>query len=107
LQDCIEVEDPGLENLFSAEGKQLACECRIAFGGIADLFESFVRRCVPVSSSEQAVGVTLDDGEDVVEVVSNTSGELADGLEFLGMAELGLKAENVGDVGAVTVDDLT
>ena len=39
----------------------------------------------------QQVGVALDDGEDVVEIMGDAGGELADGFHFLRVAELGLE----------------
>ena len=42
------------------------------------------------AAGEQAIRVALDDGQDVVKIVGHASGQLADGLELLGMAELGL-----------------
>jgi len=36
--------------------------------------------------------MTVDDGEDVVEIVRHTAGKLADGLHFLRLAELFLQA---------------
>jgi len=42
--------------------------------------------------------VAMNDREEVVEIMGDAAGELADGLHFLGLAELGLEAETLGDV---------
>ena len=39
-----------------------------------------------------------DDGQQIVEVVSHTGGELADGLHFLGLAQLGFQTPLVGRI---------
>src|SRR5262245_35950668 len=52
------------------------------------------------------MGMALDNGQDVVEVVRHTGGELADGFELLRMAQLRFQAKPFRDVGAVTVNDL-
>ena len=43
-------------------------------------------------------GVALDDGEQVVEVVRDARGELADGLHLLRLPELVLEMQPLGDV---------
>ena len=50
--------------------------------------------------------MALDDGEDVVEVVRDTGGKLADGFEFLGVTKLVLQIDALGGVVAVAMDDL-
>src|SRR6202035_3764905 len=47
----------------------------------------------------QEVAVAQDDGEQVVEVVGEASGQLADGLHLLALAEPRLEPLTVGDVG--------
>ena len=47
---------------------------------------------------EQNLGVAADDDEQIVEVVSDASGEAADGFHFLGLAELVFEDAAFGDV---------
>ena len=69
-------------------------------------FKAFAVERVAGAPGEQAIRIPLDDGEDVVEIVGDARGQLADGLQLLGMAELGLQIEHVRNVRPVTVDDL-
>ena len=43
-------------------------------------------------------GVSLDDGQDVVDVVRHAGGQLADRLHFLRLAQLRLQRQPFGDV---------
>ena len=54
----------------------------------------------------QQFGVSLDDGEDVVEVVSDARRQLAHGLHFLRLAQLRFEVEPVGHIKRVTLHDL-
>src|SRR5271155_1555175 len=47
---------------------------------------------------EHALGVSADDHEEIVEVVSDAAGEAADGFHFLGLAELVFEKAAGGDV---------
>ena len=40
------------------------------------------------AAGQQQRGMAVDDGEDVVEIVGDAAGELADGFHFLGLAQL-------------------
>ncbi len=58
-----------------------------ALGGLGDLLRGTRRRFIKFGRAEERC-VAVDDGENVVEVVRDAAGELADGLHFLRLAEL-------------------
>ena len=60
----------------------------------------------PSCGGMQQIGVALDDGEDVVEIMGDARRELADGFHFLRVPELGLQLFHFGDVRAVAMDHL-
>src|SRR5262249_22486704 len=52
------------------------------------------------------LGVSLDDGEDVVEIVRYTGRELTDTLQLLRVPKLSFQIQHVRDVRAVAMHDL-
>src|SRR6185295_12216816 len=52
------------------------------------------------------VRVTLNDGEDVIEIVRHSGRQLANRFELLDMPKLRFEAEALGRVAAVAVDNL-
>jgi hypothetical protein len=72
-----------------------SCRVKVAARPTAaeiSLIDSQISRSNQVSCSKQA-GVPLDDRHDVIEVVRNPGGELADRIHLLQLAELSLQAE--------------
>ena len=87
-----------LERLAPAEGEQPAGEVGAALGRHADRFGERAQ----LSSVElvgEHVGIEQDRGEQIVEVVRDAAGELADRLHALRLRELRLGALLFGDVG--------
>ena len=88
---AVEVERARVDNLLAAKSEQLAREAGGALGGLLDLVGGGERLRIERRQAEQR-GVAEDDGEDVVEIVRDAAGELADGLHFLRLAELFFEA---------------
>ena len=80
----------GLDELAAAEGEQLARQPGGALGGLRDLLRGTRAGVVQIGHRQQRC-VAVDDGEDVVEIVRDAAGELADGLHFLRLAQLFLQ----------------
>ena len=87
--DLVEVQRPRLHDVAAGEGQQLTGELGRAFGGELDLPDVIADR-LPVD--RQAIlgyllvderRVVRDDGEQVVEVVGDPAGELAQALQPL------------------------
>ena len=74
-----------------------------AFGGIGDLFERPQRGALGRTLVKQRFRIPLDDGQDVVEIMSHAGSQLAHRFELLGVPELGFEVENVRHVGAVAM----
>ena len=71
---------PDGEHLFAPEREQLAREVAAAARRLLDLAQIAPGRAAVAGLGEQQVGVALDDHQDVVEVVGDAAGEVADGL---------------------------
>src|SRR6185503_12197567 len=92
LDDVVEVEDAGHEDLLAAEGEQLPGEGGGAVPGLEDLGDLAAGGVAVVEAGDHELGVADDDEQEVVEVVGDAAGEAADGLHLLGLAELLLEA---------------
>ena len=99
--DFVHVQLLGLDELAAAEGEQLPRQPGGAFGGLGDLLGGFSRRLVRLAAAEQR-GVALNDGENVVEIVRDAAGELADGFHLLRLAQLLLQLPLRRDVAEQT-----
>ena len=83
----VEVDDARLQHLLAAEGEKLARERGGAIGSA--MMTSLCAAGVALREHvEQKLGVALDDHQEIVEVVSDATGEAADGFHFLRLAEL-------------------
>ena len=83
--DRVHVPDGGLHRLAAAEGEELVCELGAARRRRADRRDLVPTFLAPCRLEEAAVAE--DDLQQVVEVVRDAAGELADRLEPLGVAE--------------------
>ena len=84
----IEVERTGLDDLLAAEGEELAGEGGCAFAGLADFLGAVPQGAVGIEAAGEEIGIAIDDGEQVIEIVSDTAGEASDAFQFLRLAEL-------------------
>ncbi len=95
----LEVDDRGPQRLLAREGEELADEGGGAVGVLADLHQVAVLLVGDVVAHQQQVAVAVDRGQEVVEVVGDAAGELADRLHLLALDELGLEGLELGGVG--------
>jgi hypothetical protein len=69
-----------------------------AVSGGADAFKRFNFGGSGFLGGKEEAGVPLDNGEDVVEIMGDSGRQLADGLHFLGLAQLVFELGLLGDV---------
>ena len=87
-----------LEHLLAAEGEELAREGGGAVGRLLDHLDAAAHRVVGLEPAEDQVGAAGDDREQVVEVVRDAARQAAHRLHLLGLPELFLEPEALGDV---------
>ena len=86
--EMIQIQHFGLENLAPAEDEQLARESGSAVRSFVNLLAAFVGSIGDAQAIKEQFAVALDDGEEIVEVVSHASGKAAQCFHFLGLAKL-------------------
>ncbi len=77
-QHRVQIENFRLHYLFAAEHQQLAGQGRRAAGGVTNLLQGSAKGLVAAAPRQQGIGIALDDGQDVVEVVGDAGGQLPD-----------------------------
>ena len=85
--ELVEVDGSGEEGLAAGEGEEAGGEGGGAGGAVEGVVEEALGAVIDGAAAEE-VEAADDDGEEVVEVVGDASGELADGFHLLGLAEL-------------------
>ena len=88
LHDDVEVERARLEDLLAAEGEQLARQRGRPLRGLAHEVEVAAEPVPRIERVRQQRAPADDHGEEVVEVVGDAAGELADRLHLLRLPEL-------------------
>lgn len=103
--DTGEVDNVGLVDLGAGEGEEAADEVGTALGSELGLAHVLGGEGVVAEKWTEEVEVADDDGKQVVEVVGDTAGEVAETLELLALANedfeltfLALELDAVGDV---------
>ena len=89
-----------LHHLAAAKCQQLARQARRALGGFDDVLRRVCRAAGSSSSSSSVSAKPWMIGQDVVEVVGDAAGELADGFHFLRVPQLRLELALSGNVAA-------
>ena len=96
--ELADVDHLRLQRLLAREGEQALDQLHAAARRLQRRFDEFVEFGVIRTVILQRRQVADDDGEQVVEVVGQAAGQLANGLHFLGLDEGGLHALLFGDV---------
>src|SRR5271166_4800554 len=96
--DGVDVDDFEFEKLLAAEGEKLTGEGGGAIGGLLNGFGLGMQSIFGSELIEENFSVAADDHEQIVEVVSDASGETADGFHFLRLTELIFEDATLGDV---------
>ena len=68
----------GYDDLFSREGQKLPRKSGRAFAGLHDFRDETVRPIVQGRIAKNDLTVAGDDGQQIIEIMSNAAGELAD-----------------------------
>ena len=101
LDHAADVERPWLQHLAAAEGQQLLRQRGGALAGLEDVAGVDAQRVGLVQPRDDQLRVAVDHRQQVVEVVRDATGELADGLHLLRLdqllLELLLGADVVGE----------
>jgi len=84
--------------LFAAEGQQLPGQRSGALRGVGDFLRRPPQPGIGPDTFEQKLGIAGDHHQQVVEVVGDATGEAADRLHFLRLAELQLQYAGFGNV---------
>ncbi|MFT3766272.1 MAG: hypothetical protein QM820_12285 [Minicystis sp.] len=95
----VDVHLAHLEDLAPAEGQELTGQAAGALAGVEDDLGVAAHRTLLLHRAEDALAAAVDDGEQVVEVVGDAAGELADDLHLLGLVQVFLEPLALGHVG--------
>ena len=96
--DRAEIEDARLQDLPPAESEELPRQGRGPFGRPDDLAHALAALRIVGERRPEQLGVTLDDRQEIVEVVGDSAREAAHRLHLLRLAELRLELKPLGDV---------
>ena len=83
----IQIQDPGLKDLFAAESEQLQGQGGGALARVADLDDILPVRFAQAGADQQQIGVAIDHGQQVIEIVRDAAGEPAQALQSLGLLQ--------------------
>jgi hypothetical protein len=96
--ELAEVEHLRLQQLPATEGQQLPHEVRGAITGASHFLDVLTQRVVGRQLFRNTDGIAQHYRQQVVEVVRDAGGELADRLQLLGLAQLRLQLSALGDI---------
>src|SRR5437879_8110863 len=96
--DGIEIQNLGSEYLLPTERKQLAGESGGAIGRFLDFFHFITERIGFLQLVKHQLTVSLDHGEKIIEIMSDTTSQPANGFHLLRLAQLLFKSTPFGDV---------
>src|SRR5437899_688203 len=83
----VEMQDARLEHLLSAERQELLGERGGSMRRPLDQIEVLARLRTPLEALQEDFAATMDDRQEVVEVVGHAAGETADRVHLLGLQE--------------------
>ena len=84
----VQINDFHLDDNAAAERQELLCEARGAFTRIEDCRNCLSARCIGGHFREDQVAISNDDGQKIVEVMSDTTSKFPNGVHFLRLQEL-------------------
>ena len=87
-----------MQHLLAAEGQQLPDERGSAIGGFADMVKRGSQSFILLRFLLHQLAVAFDDGQQIIEVVSDAAGQGADGFHLLLLTKLLLHLAHFGDV---------
>src|SRR5215467_107910 len=83
----VEIEDFGLQNLAAAEGQKLARQGSGAVGSVINAFQA-TAKFLGGTTIQQQTAVATDDRQQIAEVVCDAAGQPADGFHLLRLPQL-------------------
>src|SRR5262249_48397482 len=86
--EVVKSEMLGMKDLAAAESEELACQGGGAVGDFTDLLAISPCGLTRVDLVDGEVGVALDDGEQVVEIVGDATSEASESVHFLRLAKI-------------------
>ena len=84
--DFVQVQRALLNDLTAAEGQQLTRQVGRAIGRRGNFLQRFLQLRQDAAFGQQQVRVPFDDRKNIVEIVRDAGGKLADRFHFLGLA---------------------
>ena len=84
----IERQNFGVQRLFTAEREQLPNQRRGPFAGLQGFFDLSAKGVLRTELCQEDLTVAHDDGQEIIEVMCNPSGQPANGFHFLGLPKL-------------------
>ena len=94
----VDVDDLGAERLAAGEGEQLAGQRRRPRRRLDDRLGVAEALVVGQRGAAEHVGRALDDGQQIVEIVGDAAGQLAERLHLVGLAQLVLGLGALADL---------
>ena len=98
VHNRVQVQDARSEHLLPAKGEQLARERGSAVGGFKALVQLVFVRIVLAQVLKHKLGVTLDNGQQIIKVMRNTTSEATHGFHLLRLAKLLLEGAMLSDI---------
>jgi len=102
----VKIDDLALHHLLAAEHEQLTRKTRTTFRSRGNLRQRFSHARLAIVLTEQPVGVALDDGEDVIEIMRHARGQLPDRFKLLRVPQLRFEVRALCDIAAVAMHHL-
>ena len=95
---AVDIDIARPQRLAAGKGEQMLDQLVAAFRRLVDQLGGLLQRRPILQRGDQRFGGAGDDRQHVVEVVCDPAGELADGVEFLGLQQLVLGFARCGGV---------
>ena len=87
-----------MERPTARKGQQFACQRRRSIGLFADTVKSFQQHRVVTALIDAQFRPAKDRSDDIIEIVGDTPGKLADSLKLLCLMHLAFRRAPCGDV---------
>ena len=98
LHHGVAVQQARFEHRFPAEQQQLAGQQRRPLTGITNGCQVVTHPIIDRETIDQHLGVAVDDGQEIVEIVRDSARKLTDCLHLLGLPQLFFEPDAIGDV---------
>ena len=96
--DLVQIDHARLQRLLSREGQQAAHEIGAAIGGLQGDLGGLAGARVCAGPFGQHVQIADDHGQEIVEVVGDAAGQLADAFHLLRLGQLAFRHPAIGHI---------